>query len=201
MPLTIHIHPADNVVVALRPLARGTAVELPDCGQTVTAAEDIPQGHKMAVSPIRAGENVVKYGFPIGHATADIAPGGWVHTHNLKTNLSGEVEYTYAPDLHPLAPVTPESFMGFRRADGRAAIRNELWIIPTVGCVNDVAKALARTIRILSPAASKGCTPFRTLTAAPRPGPTTPRPASCSRRWPATRTPAAYWCFRSAAKT
>ena len=122
MPLTIHIHPADNVVVALRPLARGTAVELPDCGQTVTAAEDIPQGHKMAVSPIRAGENVVKYGFPIGHATADIAPGGWVHTHNLKTNLSGEVEYAYTPDLHPLAPVTPESFMGFRRADGRAAI-------------------------------------------------------------------------------
>ena len=144
MPLTIHIHPADNVVVALRPLARGTAVELPDCGQTVTAAEDIPQGHKMAVSLIRAGENVVKYGFPIGHATADIAPGGWVHTHNLKTNLSGEVEYAYTPDLHPLAPVTPESFMGFRRADGRAAIRNELWIIPTVGCVNDVAKALAR---------------------------------------------------------
>ena len=144
MPLTIHIHPADNVVVALRPLARGTAVELPDCGQTVTAAEDIPQGHKMAVAPIRAGENVVKYGFPIGHATADIAPGGWVHTHNLKTNLSGEVEYAYTPDLHPLAPVTPESFMGFRRAGGRAAIRNELWIIPTVGCVNDVAKALVR---------------------------------------------------------
>ena len=144
MPLTIHINPADNVVVALHPIARGTAVDLPDLGRTVTAAEDIPQGHKMAIAPIAAGENVIKYGFPIGHATADAAPGAWMHTHNLKTNLSGEVAYTYHPDLHPLTPVEPETFLGFRRADSRAAIRNEIWIIPTVGCVNDCAKALVR---------------------------------------------------------
>ena len=144
MPLTIHINPADNVVVALRPIAKGTAVEVPDLGLTVTAAEDIPQGHKMAVRPIRAGENVVKYGFAIGHAAADAAPGAWMHTHNVKTNLSGEVEYTYAPKLTPPAPVQPESFLGYRRADGRAAVRNEIWIIPTVGCVNDCAKALVQ---------------------------------------------------------
>ena len=144
MPQAIHISPIDNVVVALHPIAKGTLVEVD--GLAVTALEDIPQGHKMAVKPIKNGENVIKYGFPIGHTTADAAPGTWMHTHNVHTNLSGEVEYSYnpAPDLAPLPKVEPETFMGFRRKDGRAAIRNEIWIIPTVGCVNDVAKALVR---------------------------------------------------------
>lgn len=141
MPLTIHIHPDDNVVVALHPIAKGTEVPVEGVG-TVTAAEDIPQGHKMAIRPIQAGENVIKYGFAIGHATADAQPGTWMHTHNVKTNLSGELEYTYNPKLNYPAPVQPETFLGFRRKDGRAAIRNEIWIIPTVGCVNDCAKAL-----------------------------------------------------------
>ena len=132
MPQAIHISPIDNVVVALHPIAKGTLVEVD--GLSVTALEDIPQGHKMAVKPIKNGENVIKYGFPIGHATADAAPGSWMHTHNVHTNLSGEVEYTYnpAPDLAPLPKVEPETFMGFRRKDGRAAIRNEIWIIPTL---------------------------------------------------------------------
>lgn len=141
MPLTIHIHPDDNVVVALHPIAKGTEVPVEGVG-IVTAAEDIPQGHKMAIRPIKAGENVIKYGFAIGHATADAQPGTWMHTHNVKTNLSGELEYTYNPKLNYPAPVQPETFMGFRRKDGRTAIRNEIWIIPTVGCVNDCAKAL-----------------------------------------------------------
>ena len=142
MPLAIKINPKDNVVVALHPIAKGTAV--PVDGASVTAVEDIPQGHKMAVKPIKNGENVIKYGFPIGHATADAAPGSWMHTHNVHTNLSGEVEYSYnpSPDLAPLPKVEPETFMGFRRKDGRAAIRNEIWIIPTVGCVNDIAKKI-----------------------------------------------------------
>ena len=142
MPQAIHISPIDNVVVALHPIAKGTLVEVD--GLSVTALEDIPQGHKMAVKPIKNGENVIKYGFPIGHATADAAPGSWMHTHNVHTNLSGEVEYSYnpAPDLAPLPKVEPETFMGFRRKDGRAAIRNEIWIIPTVGCVNDIAKKI-----------------------------------------------------------
>ena len=144
MPQAIHISPIDNVVVALHPIAKGTLVEVD--GLAVTALEDIPQGHKMAVKPIKNGENVIKYGFPIGHATADAAPGTWMHTHNVHTNLSGEVEYSYnpAPDLAPLPKAEPETFMGFRRKDGRAAIRNEIWIIPTVGCVNDVAKKMVR---------------------------------------------------------
>lgn len=144
MPLTIHINPADNVVVALHPIPKGTLVEVPDLGLTVTSGEDIPQGHKMSIRPIREGEDVVKYGFAIGHATADVVPGAWIHTHNVETNLSGEDEYTYRPSLHLLTPVEPETFMGFRRTDGRCGIRNEIWIIPTVGCVNDCAKTLAQ---------------------------------------------------------
>ena len=124
MPQAIHISPIDNVVVALHPIAKGTLVEVD--GLAVTALEDIPQGHKMAVKPIKNGENVIKYGFPIGHATADAAPGTWMHTHNVKTNLSGEIEYSYHPNVHPLAPVAPETFMGYRRKDGRAATRNEI---------------------------------------------------------------------------
>ncbi|MCI9155487.1 MAG: altronate dehydratase [Lawsonibacter sp.] len=139
---TIQITAQDNVVVALHPIAKGEAVEVN--GQTVTALEDIPQGHKMAVAPIKAGENIIKYGFAIGHALADAAPGAWMHVHNVKTNLEGEMEYSYHPNLHFPDPVKPETFQGFLRKDGRAAIRNEIWIIPTVGCVNDVAKKLVR---------------------------------------------------------
>lgn len=138
---TIQINPADNVIVALSPLAKGAAVEVPGVGEVV-AAEDIPQGHKMAVRAIAAGEDVIKYGLPIGHVTKDIQPGQWLHTHNVKTNLSGEIEYAYNPTHPVVEPVEAETFMGFRRADGRAATRNELWIIPTVGCVNEVARAM-----------------------------------------------------------
>ncbi|MCD7736475.1 MAG: altronate dehydratase family protein [Lachnospiraceae bacterium] len=138
---TIKIAPNDNVVVALHPIGKGEPIEAG--GQVITAAEDIPQGHKMAVAPIKAGENIIKYGFSIGHATVDAAPGMWMHTHNVSTNLEGEMEYTYHPELRFPEPVEPERFQGYRRKDGRAAIRNEIWIIPTVGCVNDVAKKLA----------------------------------------------------------
>ena len=138
MPDFIRIHPKDNVAVTLHPVARGTVF------QGVTALEDIPQGHKMALDAVKAGENIVKYGFPIGHATADLTPGMWVHTHNMVTNLSGEVEYSYHPNVHPVSPRETGSFQGYLRADGKAGIRNEIWIIPTVGCVNDVAKALVR---------------------------------------------------------
>ncbi len=136
MPDFIHIHPSDNVAVALHPIPAGTEF------LGVTANMDIPQGHKMALAPMAEGSQVVKYGFPIGHATAPIQAGDWVHTHNMATNLSGEMAYTYQPAVHPLAPKAPGTFQGYRRLDGRVGIRNEIWIIPTVGCVNDVAKAM-----------------------------------------------------------
>ena len=138
----IQITEHDNVVVALHPIQKGESVKVN--GTRITAREDIPQGHKMAVTRIREGENVIKYGFPIGHALRNADPGTWMHVHNMKTNLEGEMEYSYHPDLQFPEPVSPESFMGFIRKDGRAAIRNEIWIIPTVGCVNDVAKKLVR---------------------------------------------------------
>ena len=136
MPDFIHIHPDDNVAVALRPIPAGTVFA------GVTAAQDIPQGHKMALAPMAEGEQVMKYGFSIGHATAPIQVGHWVHTHNMKTNLSGEVEYTYNPKITHPSPIAPAVFQGFRRKDGKVGIRNEIWIIPTVGCVNDIAKKL-----------------------------------------------------------
>ena len=136
MPDFIHIHPADNVAVVLKALPAGTVFD------GVTALQDIPQGHKMALSALESGDQVVKYGFSIGHATASIAPGDWVHTHNMKTNLSGEEEYTYNPNIQFPEPKAPDTFQGYRRKDGSVGIRNELWIIPSVGCVNDVAKAL-----------------------------------------------------------
>ena len=138
MPDFIHIHPNDNVAVALRSIPAGTVFA------GVAAATEIPQGHKMALKPLAEGEQVIKYGFSIGHTTASVEAGQWVHTHNMKTNLSGEIEYTYNPDLRFPEKREPKTFMGFRRGDGKVGIRNEIWIIPTVGCVNDVAKALVK---------------------------------------------------------
>lgn len=132
----------DNVAVALHPIAKGEQIEIG--AQTIEAKEDIPQGHKMAVKPIKNGENVIKYGFPIGHATADAEPGAWMHTHNVATNLEGEIEYRYEPSIKHPEPVEAECFQGFLRKDGRAAIRNEIWVIPTVGCVNDIAKKIVK---------------------------------------------------------
>ena len=137
---TIQISPLDNVVVALHPIAKGEVIQAGEL--QVTALEDVPQGHKMSIKPIAQGENIVKYGFPIGHALADVQPGTWMHTHNVKTNLEGEMEYCYHPNLTFPEKVEPETFQGFLRKDGRAAIRNEIWIIPTVGCVNDIAKKM-----------------------------------------------------------
>ena len=138
---TIQIAPGDNVAVALCPIPAGELVQA-GTQASVKVLEDIPQGHKIALKHIAKEDNIIKYGFAIGHATAEIQAGSWVHTHNMATNLSGEIAYTYQPELKMPAPEKPEYFNGFRRKDGRAAIRNEIWIIPTVGCVNDVAKRM-----------------------------------------------------------
>lgn len=137
MPDFIKIHQNDNVAVALRTVPAGTVFE------GVSARAEIPQGHKMALLPMKEQDQIVKYGFSIGHATTDIAAGDWVHTHNMATNLSGEIEYKYEPQVNDLKEMPPQTFQGYRRGDGKAGIRNEIWIIPTVGCVNDIAKALA----------------------------------------------------------
>ena len=101
-------------------------------------------GHKYALRPIAKGENVIKYGFPIGYAKEDVAAGAHIHVHNLHTNLSGELEYTWNPTWPANETAEPATFMGYPRKDGKVGVRNELWILPTVGCVNDIAKALEK---------------------------------------------------------
>lgn len=105
---------------------------------------NLENGHKYALRDIKCGENIIKYGNPIGHATEDIKKGDHVHSHNVKTNLSGNLEYTYNPiELNKKKVETDKTFMGYVRENGDVGIRNEIWIINTVGCVNKVAKRLA----------------------------------------------------------
>ena len=105
---------------------------------------DLSNGHKYALRDIRAGENVIKYGQPIGHATADIAEGMHIHSHNMKTNLSGKLEYTYQPgEVMNEKRESHRTFMGYVRENGDVGIRNDIWIVNTVGCVNKIAEKIA----------------------------------------------------------
>ena len=105
---------------------------------------NLENGHKYALRDIKAGENVIKYGQPIGHATEDIQKGDHVHTHNLKTNLSGKLEYTYEKsECYDEKTESDLTFMGYLREDGQVGIRNDIWIVNTVGCVNKIAERLA----------------------------------------------------------
>ncbi|MBR4888742.1 MAG: altronate dehydratase [Clostridia bacterium] len=141
----IRIHESDNAAVALRDIAAGETARW--AGGELLCVDAIPQGHKVALRNIAAGENIIKYGFPIGHAKSDVAVGCHLHTHNIKSNLSGALEYTYTPDYKEPAPAEGPTFMGYPRADGSVGVRNEIWIIPTVGCVNSVARAIETELR------------------------------------------------------
>lgn len=138
----IKIHPDDMVAVALKPLSRGTVLDVD--GQSVTLTEDIPQGHKFALTEIREGQAVIKYGCSIGIAKEPIQPGSWVHVHNVKTGLGDLLTYTYDKQDTTLEKAEDAYFQGYRRPDGKVGVRNEIWIIPTVGCVNNVAQAIEK---------------------------------------------------------
>ena len=138
---TIIINPLDNVAVALCDLQKGGIYE------GVTLVEDITKGHKFALRDITKGENIVKYGSPIACATADIKKGAHIHTHNVKTNLSENLEYTYNKVPTDLKKVKGRKVGVYPRANGEVGIRNELWIIPTVGCVNGQAKLIVDTFK------------------------------------------------------
>lgn len=137
----IKIHVQDNVAVALADLAQGTEVTVDN--HTVTLRQDVARGHKFALSDIKKGAYVIKYGQPIGHALADIAAGEHIHAHNTRTNLSDLDEYSYQPDFQDL-PAQPadRDVQIYRRANGDVGVRNELWILPTVGCVNGIARQI-----------------------------------------------------------
>ncbi len=135
----IRINPADNVAVALADLKAGTLVE------GITLKTDIPQGHKITLKPLKEGDDVIKYGYPIGHVTRSVEAGEWIDHNCVKTNLEGLLDYSYDPAKVEIAPAeVKRTFRGFRRGDGRVGIRNQIWVIPTVGCVNGVCQEIVR---------------------------------------------------------
>ena len=143
MQAVIKIQELDNVAVALKDIESGE--ELFIGNDTVNVKDRIPSGHKIALKNFNINEAVIKYGHPIGLTTAQIKKGEWVHTHNLRTGLGDVLEYSYQPIEEEIEyKNTDSSFYGYRREKGKAGIRNEIWIIPTVGCVNDIARLLER---------------------------------------------------------
>lgn len=138
IPALFQIDPADSVATALRDLTAG------EQALGVTLTQDVGKGHKVAVKPVAAGAPVLKFGFPIGRATQAIRPGEHVHVHNVATALETSGSYRYAPSATPEAHAgSGGTFEGYRRADGRVGTRNEIWVIPTVGCVGRTAQKIA----------------------------------------------------------
>ena len=162
MQTFIKIHPNDNVIVALQEIPAGTPLTISDT-LTVTAKNNIPSGHKMSITDMNADTEIIKYGSSIGFAKENISCGEWVHVHNLKTGLGDLLEYHYEPvfgkpdtisldEWFPnkeLLGELPSTFMGFKRANGKVGVRNEIWVIPTVGCVSNVATAIAKQANTL----------------------------------------------------
>jgi altronate hydrolase len=146
--LLIRIDIRDTVGVAPQDLEAGSLAAVP--GEApLPLHQAVRRGHKIALVPIARGEAVLKYGHSIGFATCDIEAGDWVHVHNLASGIAGELDYGEAPGREaPLGSAAfpgalPSTFMGFRREDGLVGVRNQIWIIPTVGCVNGVASRVA----------------------------------------------------------
>ena len=138
----LKINPADSVVVCLQEKKQGDIIEVD--GKQITVLQDTPAGHKVLIEDKKQGEDIIKYGYPIGHALEDLKAGQWVNENNLKTNLSGTLEYTYQPVNEQLTIKDEQrTFKGYVRKNGDVGVRNEIWIVPTVGCVNGIAERLA----------------------------------------------------------
>ncbi len=139
----IRLNEVDSVAVALEAMAQGDAVSMDE--QVFTLLDDVPAGHKFALRPIASGDAVIKYGAPIGISTSSISPGQHVHVHNMKTGLDGISEYKYTPPAcNQNKKATNELFFdGYRRTGGKVGIRNEVWILSTVGCVSHLAQKIA----------------------------------------------------------
>ncbi len=141
----IKINKADSVVVCLRNYTKGETINVD--GKDIVVAQDTPIGHKILISDTAAGTDIIKYGYPIGHAKEDLKAGQWVNENNLKTNLAGTLTYEYKP-VNEKLDISDEhlTFNGYRRKNGEVGIRNEIWIVPTVGCVNGIAEKLAKML-------------------------------------------------------
>ena len=142
----LKINPADSVVVCLQPKRKGEVIDIDGC--QVTLNQDTPAGHKVLIKNAPKGTDIIKYGYPIGHAKEDLKAGDWVNENNLKTNLSGTLEYTYNPVNQEL-DIRKENrtFKGYVRKNGDVGVRNEIWIVPTVGCVNGIAERLVDALK------------------------------------------------------
>lgn len=138
----LKINEGDNVAVAIETIPEGTKVLVG--AEEITAVTEIPAGHKMALRDLPEGEKVIKYGYPIGYTKAAVRKGEWIHTHNVRTGLGDLLTYTYEPEGPRPLEAREAYFEGFERKDGKVGVRNEIWIIPTVGCVNNVAGAIAK---------------------------------------------------------
>ncbi len=142
----IKIDPKDTVVVCLQSKKKGDVIEVD--GRAITVSQDTPAGHKILLSDTPAGTDIIKYGYPIGHAKVGLKAGDWVNENNLKTNLAGTLAYEYKPVAESLAIKDEKrTFNGYVRKNGDVGVRNELWIVPTVGCVNGIAEKLASKMR------------------------------------------------------
>lgn len=142
----IQIHPKDNVAVALTDLPTGEVLHL--SGRDVTLREAIPVGHKIVLTDLNEQDQVIKYGYPIGHVIRRVQSGEWINEQVLKTSLEGIQSYVYQPVKTELTiPADGRTFQGYRRKNGLCGIRNEIWILPTVGCVNGVANRLAERLQ------------------------------------------------------
>lgn len=153
----------DNVGVALKDMEKGYTLESPY--GILPLKENIPAGHKFALKDISDSEPIIKYGYTIGYATGKITAGCHVHTDNLSTSLDVILSYTYNPDYSYPDYLLPETgknafFNGYRRKDGKAGIRNQIWIVPAVGCVNSVALALERKASFLVGGSLEGIAAF-----------------------------------------
>ena len=142
----LKINPADSVVVCLEPKKKGDIIDID--GLQVVVNQDTPAGHKILIKDTKEGDNIIKYGYPIGHAKKDLKAGDWVNEENLKTNLEGKLEYIYQP-VNQNLNIKKENryFNGYIRKNGEVGIRNEIWIVPTVGCVNGIAERLVEKLK------------------------------------------------------
>ena len=138
----VYLHSDDNLCVAARHLELGEEISVG--GESLRLAEPVRLGHKLAVRAIREGERVKKYGQTIGFATRDIAPGQWIHSHNLTAGRF-EREYEYATEIPPPpAPIEGRTFQGYRRAGGKAGTRNYIAVISSVNCSASVSKYISQ---------------------------------------------------------
>ena len=141
----LQINKGDNVVVCLRPINAGEEIKIGN--HAVQALRNTPAGHKILLCDTPKDKPIIKYGYPIGRAKENLKAGEWVNENNLQTNLSGTLKYEYHPAIKPLSiEQEDKSFKGFMRKNGEVGIRNEIWIVPTVGCVNGIAERLARQL-------------------------------------------------------